>query len=117
MSQILKHALVCIIRKASLKSLFNIGAFEYSSIQGHTNNLLLTSYPLLYLPNDKSSSLSIKELPVTGRLYYKHIMIVNDDSSIVSRWSFKLIDAARVIIYDRTKFIIKATSLSLSISG
>jgi hypothetical protein len=39
----------------------------------------------------------------------KHVMIVNDDSSIVSNWSFKLIDDARVIIYDRNRFIIQAT--------
>ncbi len=33
-------------------------------------------------------------------LYYKHVTIVNDDSSAVSKWSFKLIDDPRVIIYD-----------------
>jgi hypothetical protein len=35
--------------------------------------------------------------------------IVNDDSSIVSKWSSKLIDDARVIIYDLKMFIIQAT--------
>jgi hypothetical protein len=43
-------------------------------------------------------------------LYYKHVTIVNDDSSIVSKWSFKLIDDPRVIIYERHRFIIKATN-------
>jgi hypothetical protein len=36
-------------------------------------------------------------------------MIINDDSSIVSKWSFKLIDDHKVVIYDRHRFIIQAT--------
>ncbi len=46
-------------------------------------------------------------------LYYKHVTIVNDDSSIVSKWSFKLIDDPRVIIYDHHRFIIQATGVNL----
>ncbi len=42
-------------------------------------------------------------------LYYKHVTIVNDDPSVISKWSFKLIDEPRVIIYDRHRFIIQAT--------
>ncbi len=42
-------------------------------------------------------------------LYYKPMTIVNDNSSIVSRWSFKLIDDPRVVIYDRHMFIVQAT--------
>ncbi len=42
-------------------------------------------------------------------LYYKHMMIVNEDSSIVSEQSFLLIDDVRGIIYDRRMFIIQAT--------
>jgi hypothetical protein len=30
----------------------------------------------------------------TSGQYYKHVMLVNDDSSIVNKWSFKLIDDA-----------------------
>jgi hypothetical protein len=41
-------------------------------------------------------------------LYYKHVMIINEDSSIVIKWSFKLIDDPRVVIYDRHRFIIQA---------
>ncbi len=41
--------------------------------------------------------------------HYKHVMIVNDDSSGVIKWSFKLIDAARGVIYDRHMFILQAT--------
>ncbi len=35
--------------------------------------------------------------------------IVNDDYSIVSKWSFKLSDDPRVVIYDCHRFIIQAT--------
>jgi hypothetical protein len=43
-------------------------------------------------------------------------MIVNDDSSIISKWSFKLIDNARVIIYDPIRFVIQATGKCIKIS-
>ncbi len=48
---------------------------------------------------------------VSSGLYYKYVMIINDDSSIVSKWRIKLIDDPRVIIYDRHKFITQATVL------
>jgi hypothetical protein len=44
----------------------------------------------------------------TSGLYYNHVTIVNDDSSVVSHRSFKLIDDPRVVIYDRHWFIIQA---------
>jgi hypothetical protein len=50
-------------------------------------------------------------------LYYKHLTIMNDDSSIVNKGSFKLIDDARVIIYDRNRFIIQATGVSCRMSS
>ncbi len=37
--------------------------------------------------------------------------IVNDDSSVVSEQSFKLIDDDRGVIYDGPMFIIQATSV------
>ena len=40
--------------------------------------------------------------------------IVNDDSSVVSKWSFKLIDNPRVAIYDRNRFIIQATDFKVT---
>ncbi len=46
-------------------------------------------------------------------LHYKHMMIVNDDSSVVIKWSFKLIDAARGVIYDRHMFIVQAAGQQL----
>ncbi len=48
---------------------------------------------------------------VTSGLYYKHMTIVNDDSSVVSEQSLKLIDDARGVIYDRHMFIIQATMI------
>ncbi len=39
-------------------------------------------------------------------------MIVNDDSSIVSKWQVPLIENTRVIIYDRNMFITLATYVS-----
>ena len=44
-------------------------------------------------------------------LYYKPVTIVNDESSIVSKWSIKLIDDPSVIIYDHHRFIIQATGV------
>ena len=38
--------------------------------------------------------------------------IVNDDSSVISKWSCKLIDNARVVIYYCNMFIIQATGLT-----
>jgi hypothetical protein len=35
--------------------------------------------------------------------------IINDNSSIIIKWSFKFIDAARGVIYDRHMFIVQAT--------
>ncbi len=54
-----------------------------------------------------------KPVPMTKicGLYYKHMTIVNDDSSIISEQSFQLIDDARGVIYDRRMFIIQATDL------
>ncbi len=46
-------------------------------------------------------------------LYYKHLTIVNNDSSVISKWNFKLIDNPRVVIYDHHRFIIQATGYSL----
>ncbi len=45
----------------------------------------------------------------TSGLYYKHMTIVNDDSSVIIKCSFKLIDAAGGVIYDHYMFIVQAT--------
>jgi len=52
-----------------------------------------------------------KQHEINCGLYYKHVMIVNDSSSIVSKRSFKLIVDPRVFIYDRRRFIIQATGV------
>jgi hypothetical protein len=38
-------------------------------------------------------------------LYYKSMMIVNDDSRVVNRLEASLTDDARFVIYDRQMFI------------
>ncbi len=43
-------------------------------------------------------------------LYYKHITIVNDDSSIINWWHLSLTYDARVVFYDINMFIIQATA-------
>jgi len=43
-------------------------------------------------------------------MYYKPIMIVNGDSSIVNKLETSVIDDARVVIYDRHMFIVQASS-------
>ncbi len=40
-----------------------------------------------------------------------NVKIVNDDSSVISKWSFKLIDDPRVVIYNRHRFTKQATSI------
>ncbi len=47
-----------------------------------------------------------------GGLYYKHMKIVNDDSSIVYKLEDLLTDDAIDIIYDRRMFIIQATAVT-----
>jgi hypothetical protein len=41
--------------------------------------------------------------------YYKHVTIVNDNSSIINKQSLKLIDDARVVNYNHNRFMIQAT--------
>jgi hypothetical protein len=53
--------------------------------------------------------ISLKGTAFSG-IYYKHMTIVNDDSSGVRKWSSKLIDDTRVVSYDRNMFIIQATA-------
>ncbi len=47
-------------------------------------------------------------------LYYEHMTIVNDDSGVISKWSFRFIDDPRVVIYDRHWFIIQATGSTVA---
>ncbi len=45
----------------------------------------------------------------TSGLYYKHMTIANDDSSIVNKLEALLSGDARGVIHDRRMFIIQAT--------
>ncbi len=45
-------------------------------------------------------------------LYYKHITIVNDNSSAINKLEASLTDDARVVIYDCNMFIVQATGLT-----
>jgi hypothetical protein len=44
------------------------------------------------MKNVKNSKDSNSVLIFPSGLYYKHVAIINGDSSIISKWSFKLID-------------------------
>ncbi len=48
------------------------------------------------------------QLVISG-LYYKPMMIENDDSWVVNNLETSLNDDARVVIYDRHMFIVHAT--------
>jgi hypothetical protein len=45
----------------------------------------------------------------TSGLYYKPIMIINDDSRVINKLETSLTDNNRVVIYDRHMFIVQAT--------
>jgi hypothetical protein len=47
-------------------------------------------------------------LYIVSGLYYKHITIVNDDTSIVNKLGASLTDDTRVVIYDHHMFIEQA---------
>jgi hypothetical protein len=49
----------------------------------------------------------------TGGLYYKPMMIVNDESRVINKLEASLTDDARVIIYDCHMFIVQATGMKL----
>jgi hypothetical protein len=51
-------------------------------------------------------------LHVISGLYYKPMMIVNDNSRVVNKLETSLIDDLRVITYDRHRFIIQATAVN-----
>ncbi len=53
---------------------------------------------------------------MTCGLYYKPMMIVNDDSRIVNKLEASLTDDARVVIYDRRVFIVQAIECKMACS-
>ncbi len=72
------------------------------AIQGKRSSLFI------HRVNDQEKNYNIDNCG----LYYTHVMIVNDNSTIINKWSFKLIDDARVVIYDRNRFMIQATGVN-----
>ncbi len=48
---------------------------------------------------------------VSCGLYFKHIMIINDDSSVINKFETSLTDDTRVIIYNHHMFILQATGV------
>jgi hypothetical protein len=52
------------------------------------------------------------DLTYISGLYYKHITILNDDSSIINKWLKSLTDDSRIVIYNWNMFIIRATDNS-----
>jgi hypothetical protein len=64
---------------------------------------------MVQLIHDIKKTIFLQPKQLTSGLYYKHMTIVNGDSSIISKWSFKLIDDARVVIYDHNMFIKQST--------
>ncbi len=57
---------------------------------------------------DKKINLKVLSYHTCG-LYYKPMMIVNDDSRVVNKLEASLTEDARVIISDRHMFIVQAT--------
>jgi hypothetical protein len=43
------------------------------------------------------------------------MMIVNDDSRVINNLEASLTDDARVVIYDRYKFIVQATGFNIAV--
>ncbi len=48
-------------------------------------------------------------------LYYKHITIINYDSSIINKFAASLTDVARVVIYNHHMFTVHATDYSTAV--
>ncbi len=55
--------------------------------------------------------LMLKTLP--SGMYYKPIMIVNGNSSVVNKLETSIIDDTSVVIYDRHMYIVQATGFIL----
>ncbi len=51
----------------------------------------------------------LSNMPDSCGLYYKHITIIYDNSSVVNKFEVSLTDDARVVIYDHHMFIVQAT--------
>ncbi len=52
---------------------------------------------------------------MSSGLYYKHVTIINDNTSVINKVEASLTDNARVIIYDCHMFIVQAPDQSTSL--
>jgi hypothetical protein len=59
----------------------------------------------------KNNKYNQNTLAHTCSLYYKPMMIVNEDSRVITKLGTSLTDDARVVIYDRHMFIVQATGI------
>jgi hypothetical protein len=57
------------------------------------------------ISGSSKQKISMSSIGTCG-LYYKPMMIVNDDARIVNKLDASLTDDARVVIYDRHMFIV-----------
>jgi hypothetical protein len=91
--------------------------FEVSFYQKHNLQLLIQAPAAscgLWGHLKEAYGVPKNRLNQTCGLYYKHVTIVNDNSNVVSKWSFKLIDDPRAVIYDRNRFVIQATEACIT---
>ncbi len=54
---------------------------------------------------------TILSIQQSSGLYYKPMMIVNDDSRVINKLEASLTDSVRVVIYGYQMFIVQATGL------
>ncbi len=54
----------------------------------------------------KAKTLPLKWIQLNCGLYYKPVMVVNDDSRVINKLETSHTDDARVIIYDRHMFVV-----------
>ncbi len=101
--------------KTSQLLLTNSIAFYYLLVRllDWTFKVNSTKCRLLAFPENirlggKSLAYNIAPKGTICGLYNKHVLVVIDDSSVISKWNFKLIDDPRVVIYGRNMFIIRA---------
>ncbi len=80
--------------------------------------LILKIYSAIVEMTFKMGQLCISGTPKYFRYFryfsglcYKHMTIVNDNSSIISEQSFQLIDDSSGVIYDHRMFIIQSSGL------
>jgi hypothetical protein len=80
------------------RNMFTIQATDLISVLGRGG----------WVQTTKSSKNQCQFFDAISGFYNKYVTIVNDDSSIINKLCFKLIDNARVVIYDRNRLIKQA---------